>query len=353
MLILCILLSGCSLLPQEEQLQMTPVIPEYEKPAYQFISVTRDDLISEEHISCTYLSAQSESLSFPVDGVYYDTFFVSPGEQVEPGQLLAQLDCADVQQVLDEYQLSLKRLDLRLAAIEENRSLAQQRQKILLQDAPAEELSAALAEVKTRFDAQRESVLTEQKLLRMEMSVYEEQLAERKLYASISGIVTYLYQPKAGERSSSGQRMVAITNSDNYIFRANTSSWDLFPDGQEFVVETNSGTYAVTTVSPAVLGLTEPEKEEGKSANIYFQLQSPAPELSNGDSGTVTVVLESRKNVLTLPKKAIDTINGQSVVYYLDENGFKNYKPVTIGLTAGGKIEIVSGLAEGDQVIIG
>ena len=352
-LIFCILLSGCSLLPQEAQLQITPVIPEYEKPSYLFTSVERNTLALEESINCTYLSAQSESLRFSVGGVYYDTFFVSPGDHVEPGQLLAQLDCTDVQQALDAYQLSLKRLELRLEAIEEDRSLAKQRQKILLQDAPAEELRAALAEVDARFNAQRESIQVEQKLLRMEMSGYEEQLAQRKLYASISGIVTYLYQPKAGERSSDNQRIIDITNQDNYVFRANTGSWDLFPDGQDFVVVTSGGTYDVTTVPAAALGLEEPEKVEGKSANIYFLLHAPAPELSDGDYGTITIQLDSRENVLTLPEKAVDTINGQTVVYYLDETGFKQYKPITTGLATGGKVEIVSGLEFGDLVIIG
>lgn len=353
LLILCILLSGCSLLPQEAQLQITPVVPEYEKPTYRFATVERNTLVLEESVSCTYLSAQSESLRFPVSGLYYDTFFVSPGDHVEPGQLLAQLDCTDVQQTLDEYQLSLKRLELQLEAIEENRSLAKQRQKILLQDAPAEELRVALAEVDARFDAQQESIRVEQKLLRMEMSGYEQQLEERKLYASISGIITYLYQPKAGERSSESQRIIDITNQDNYVFRASTSSWGLFPEGEDFVVVASGGTYDVTVVPASTLGLEESEKVEGKTANIYFLLHSPAPELSNGDYGTITVCLDSRENVLTLTEKAIDSINGQTVVYFLDETGFKQYKPVTIGLATGGKVEIVSGLELGDQVIIG
>ena len=350
---LCILLSGCSLLPQEEQLQLTPVIPEYEKPSYRFITVERGDLLLEQRVSCSYLSAQSEGLSFPVDGVYYDTFFVSPGDRVEPGQLLAQLDCTDVQQRLDDFQLSLKRLDLNLAAVEENRKLAQQRQKILLQDAPAEELRAALADVNARFDAQRQALLDEQKLIKLEMSGYERQLAERKLYANISGIVTYLYQPEVNERSSAGQRMITISDPDNYIFRANTDRWELFPDGQEFQIESNDGVYAATTVPASVLGLPDSEKVEGRAAEIYFQLHFPAPELSSGASGVVVVRLDFRENVLTLPEKAIDTINGQSVVYYQDELGLKSYKIVTTGLIAGGKIEILSGLSEGEQVIVG
>ena len=350
---LCVLLSGCGLLPQEAQLQLAPVIPEYEKPSYQFASVERGDLLLEQRVSCNYQSAQTESLYFPVDGLYYDTFYVSPGDRVEPGQLLAQLDCTDIQQKLDDFQLSIKRLDLQLSAIEEDRSLALQRQKILLQDAPAEELRAALANVNARFDAQRKSLLDEKNLIHKEMSGYEQLLPQRKLYAGISGIVTYLYQPGVTERSSANQRIVTITDPDKYIFRMTTDKWDLFPDGQEFLVESSDGTYAVTAVPASALGLQDYEKVEGKSATVYLRLNSPAPELTDGASGVVVSQLASRENVLTLPEKAVDTIDGQTVVYYLDELGLKNYKPVETGLKAGGKIEIVSGLTDGEQVIIG
>lgn len=350
---LCILLSGCGLLPQEAQLQMAPVTPEYEKPTYLFTTVTRGDMLLEQRVSCNYQSAQTESLYFPVEGLYYDAFFVSPGDRVEPGQLLAQVDCADVQKKLDDYQLSVKRLDLQLAAIEEDRSLAQQRQKILLQDASAEELRAALANVNARFDAQRKSLLDEKNLILMEMNGYEQLLPQRKLYAGISGIVTYLYQPGVTERSSADQRIVTITDPDKYIFRMSTDKWDLFPDGQEFVVESGGEAYTVTAVPASELGLSDYEKVEGKTATVYLRLHSPAPELTDGASGVVVVQLASRENILTLPEKAVDTINGQTVVYYLDELGLKNYKPVETGLKTGGKIEIVSGLVDGEQVIIG
>ena len=330
---------------------MAPVFPEYEKPSYQYVAVERGDLLLEQRISCSYQSAQTEYLSFPVDGLFFDTFYVSPGERVEAGQLLAQLDCSDLQTKLDAFQLSIDQLDLQLAAIEENRALAQQRQKILLKDAPAEELRAALSKSNARFDAQRQSLLDERNLIRMEMAGYEQQLPLRKLYAGIDGIVTYLYQPKVGERCASYQQIATITDPEKYVFRMSTEKWDLFPEGQEFVVEAKGTTYTVVVVSASVLGLPDAEKEQGKAATVYLQLRTPDPELADGTSGVVVFQTESRENVLILPEKAVDVINGQHVVYYLDELGLKNYKPVEIGLKAHGMIEIVSGLTEGEQVI--
>lgn len=352
-LILCILLSGCNLLPQEEQLQIAPVFPEYEREPFQFVTVERGDLQLVQRITCTYLSVQKEALNFPVSGVYYDEFFVKAGDRVEAGQLLAQLDCSDIQDDLDSCQRSLTKLSIRMDAVEEDRTLALQRQKIALQDAPAEELNAALASVNARFDAQRQSLLDEQSILRVEEQQYLSKIDQRKLYANISGIVTYLYQPSAGEHSSSSRRIAMITNTDAFVFRADTSYWALFPDGQEFFITVNGIPYAATAVPGSSLGQPESEKVEGESAYVYFRLNSAAPEMEDGTSGVITVQLDARENVLILPKDAIDTIYGQTVVYYEDENGLKSYKPVETGLEAGSNIEIISGLEEGDRVIIG
>ena len=50
--------------------------------------------------------------------------------------------------------------------------------------------------------------------------------------------------------------------------------------------------------------------------------------------------------------EAVKTANGQKIVYCLDENGMKIMKNVETGLKAGEWIEIVSGLEEGDSVVL-
>jgi hypothetical protein len=39
-------------------------------------------------------------------------------------------------------------------------------------------------------------------------------------------------------------------------------------------------------------------------------------------------------------------------VYYQDEHGMKNYKIVEVGMAANGMIEVISGLTEGECIII-
>lgn len=72
--------------------------------------------------------------------------------------------------------------------------------------------------------------------------------------------------------------------------------------------------------------------------------------LKSGLNGTVRVIIQQRDNVLTLPVEAIQEDSSGSFVLMAD--GQQTKAPVEVGISDGRIIEIVSGLAEGDSVII-
>ena len=66
----------------------------------------------------------------------------------------------------------------------------------------------------------------------------------------------------------------------------------------------------------------------------------------------IKVVLDSREDVLYVNKKAIKTAGGKQFVYVLNESGLRESKDVTVGAEFGDVIEILSGLKEGDSVLL-
>ena len=75
-------------------------------------------------------------------------------------------------------------------------------------------------------------------------------------------------------------------------------------------------------------------------------------DLRNGMSADVTISVESRTNVLTVPTRAIVQNNGQKIVRVLVNEEIQE-KEVVVGLRGdGGTTEILSGLSEGDIVVI-
>jgi multidrug efflux pump subunit AcrA (membrane-fusion protein) len=85
---------------------------------------------------------------------------------------------------------------------------------------------------------------------------------------------------------------------------------------------------------------------------VYVQPDSVPAYFKSGMSATVNFAQESRQNALLLPVRAVRKKNGQSFVF--TDGTDKPIVPlqVTTGLDNGTSIEIISGLSEGDKVVI-
>lgn len=115
-----------------------------------------------------------------------------------------------------------------------------------------------------------------------------------------------------------------------------TFNVDAFP-GEEF-------TGAVTAIYPrAVI--------QSNVVNYIttIAIENPDGKLKPDMTANVTVSLDERKGVLAVPDRALRRERGRTVVYVADGAGVAA-REVKVGLRGGGMAEIVSGLAEGEQV---
>ncbi len=80
---------------------------------------------------------------------------------------------------------------------------------------------------------------------------------------------------------------------------------------------------------------------------------SVPPVFRSGMSANVEIVEDSRQDVLTLPREAVKS-EGKThyVLVPAEEGGQPNRRPVQTGLSDGRIVEIVSGLEEGDAVLV-
>ena len=347
-----LMLSSCSLLPEEETFSRAPVIREYEKEEFKLAFAERGDMVLEQKISCTYVPVQVEGLKYTVGGEYFGETFVKVGDSVKKGQLLAQLDLTNVESQIESCRMQIEKLGMRLAALEENRALALERQRIQMDTATEAELDEALEQINRQYDDQKRSLDDELEITQLQLKECEAERDKRQLRAGIDGTVTYVRSVTAGERSVAGDRFISIADATTSLFRADTQYWDRLKPGDEFIITANKKEYEAVVASEAELGIAEQEKTEGEIAYVYLLLKNPVFDLEDGDRGTFTLVLDSRTDVLMVPENAVTTANGESIVYYQNEDGLKAYKTVVTGLTANKKVEIVSGLTEGESVIV-
>ena len=94
-LLLCNL-TGCMLLPKEEEDRRVTFVNADELEQYSFISPERMDLKKILEIPCVYKQLQEESLSFKVEGKAIESVNVSVDETVKKGTLLASLEIGNL-----------------------------------------------------------------------------------------------------------------------------------------------------------------------------------------------------------------------------------------------------------------
>jgi multidrug efflux pump subunit AcrA (membrane-fusion protein) len=105
-----------------------------------------------------------------------------------------------------------------------------------------------------------------------------------------------------------------------------------------------SWTGIVSEVSPVI---------DPKSRTLKTQLRflKPDTRIKSGMFATIRLVTESRTNVLVIPRNAVINTYGSWVVFIVRDNVAQR-KTVMLGLESDTTVEIISGIAEGDLVVI-
>jgi len=108
--------------------------------------------------------------------------------------------------------------------------------------------------------------------------------------------------------------------------------------GQEFVGE-------VTRLSP-VLNPTS------RTLEIALSLEDPDRLIKSGMFPSITILTERLEDVVVITRSSVLYEGSQAYVYIVDKTNIAEKKPIKIGLVVDDKAEVLSGLEEGQRVII-
>lgn len=100
----------------------------------------------------------------------------------------------------------------------------------------------------------------------------------------------------------------------------------------------------ITSVPPQVNAQT-------KAYHVTLEIDNTDGLIKGGMYGEVHLVVDKKENILVIPQYAIVDFESNKVVYVV-ENGKAVRKTVTVGLTVGDMAEILSGLSQGDSLIV-
>lgn len=352
LLLMPFLLSGCSLLPAEEEIHTAPLLRTVPPLSFETETVQRGDLIKTVKISCKYVPVQSVGLSFPISGEYFDKIFVQAGDHVQAGQLLAQLELGDIEAQIAAIRSAMEEIGMRADNLGRKYQLAHERCEILHQGENDAARAQAFSQLESEYAAQEQSYADQMYLQQLQLSQLEEKLKARQIFAPFEGTITFAKKLADGEKSQARISVITLVDSATTLFRCDTKYWPYFQPGDCHQIEVGGEKLEAIVTDEAALGLEAKEKLPDKSANIYLMLREPNFELEEGDYGYLTLILDQRPNALHVSEAAVSHAGEQAIVYYLRPDGVKAYKPIETGITVGDRVEVISGLDEGEQIIV-
>jgi membrane fusion protein (multidrug efflux system) len=259
-----------------------------------------------------------------ISGKISDIFF-EEGSRVAAEQLLLKIDDSEL---VAEQQRALYRVQLA--------ERAEIRQKQLLDDGviSSETYDVALGELN---------------VLRAELQLIEAQLLKTEIRAPFSGVIG-LRWVSPGSYLSSQTRIASLNDLDpvklDFTVPEKYSTLMKAEDEISFEVEGFERTF------PGTIYAVEPSIDAStRSLRVRARCPNPDGFLVPGAFANVELVLRSVPDALTVPSIAvIPELGGKKVFVY--EDGAAQPRPVETGIRSDTAVQITSGLAEGDLVII-
>lgn len=192
------------------------------------------------------------------------------------------------------------------------------------------------------------------KTAKANVDYYRAQLAKTVLRAPISGVVTK-QDAKIGEIVSANTTIVSLISASQFEIEANVPEADIAKVKVGNDAKVTLDAYGRDVVFEATVTAIDPAETVIDGVATYkttLQFLNDDERIKSGMTANIDILGDKRENVLAVPQRAIIRKNGDSFVRIVDGESFKEVK-VEIGLRgSGGNIEIISGINEGDRVII-
>lgn len=314
-------LSGCYFLPDEEEILPPPTVKQSEV-TYSTVTAKVKDLAKQIIASGSIASASVDNQSFSAQGGVLKDIYVFPGDVVEEGQLIAELETYDLDEKISTQELYVKRA----------------------------QLTHQIAVEKEYSQAEIDKAALDIELEKNDLNKLYEQKNDAKLYATSSGTVSAITSKSIGEYVNVGESIATLIDvTDLYI--------TIYPnDLTVFKLDTPvqiriDGVFYDGYVSLSADMLTSDMVENQKYyAQVKFTDASDIG-LMVGNLADVILVLDKREDVVVVSNNLIKKVDGKQVVYVL-EDGKKVAREVEIGLQTGSESEIISGISAGEEIVI-
>lgn len=318
--------AGCGFLAKETE-EPSPVLPPPVKSEKAIYTVIRGDITEQISLRARLAPARSVDLSYPTNG-RLKAVHVRAGDQVQAGQLLAEL-------YVEEITHQLARTEIQ-----------HEQAKLALEDATyrAQFKSGPLAENEVK---QRE---LDVQAAALELGRWQQALAESRLVAPFEGQITGI-GARPGDSVTAHLPFMTLVDPRDLLVEADVDEASLprLSIGQrarlEFSGLADAGMGVIVEMPTPTVG-TAPSSTEPKRLKVRLEKTNAAAQM--GMVGKVYVLLQEKREVLLLPKAALRRFGNRTYVLMQEP---RREVDVVLGIEGETEVEILRGLQEGDQII--
>ena len=300
-----------------------------------------------------------------------ETMAVTLGQAVSAGDLIAQIDSQDQHNDVLQAEAELANINAQIAAKNASLKKAQltldRLNELNKQNyASQEDVESAIADLAV-YEAELEALRAQKSSAEVNVSTAKIALDRTMVTAPISGTVVAVVvdEGQTVNANTTSPTLVKLANLDKMLVKAEISEADVVhvAAGQKvsFTIlgePDNAFAATVRDIEPAPSEIEDSDTISTDEAIYYngiLEVDNPDHVLRIGMTTQVSVVLDEALDVLTVPAAALNTgAEGQRFVVVYDAiSGAEKMQPVEVGLNDKVTAEILSGVNEGDLVVIG
>ncbi|WP_164725517.1 efflux RND transporter periplasmic adaptor subunit [Burkholderia cenocepacia] len=338
-------------------------------PRYDTVRVARGSISDVVLATGTMDSSSVVNVGAQVSGEIKN-MYVSLGDQVTKGQMIAEIDSATQVNALNTARATLSSIDGQIesetATVEQDRIAFDRMRRLAESDAGSQQdMDNARLVYKAALGSLR-SLQGQHAAARIAVSTAQVALAYTKIQAPGDGMVVAVLAVQ-GQTVNANQitpNIVMLADPEKLIIRTSISEIDIgkIKLRQKASISLLGGSReyhgTVRSISPAPHDFDSPNtiKSEKQQSAIMFDVvidvDDPDKQLRLGTTAKVRMIVASASYALLLPSELVNVLpGGRKGFVQVLENGKPLLRQVTIGIDNGAVVQILDGLQPGALVV--
>ncbi len=201
-----------------------------------------------------------------------------------------------------------------------------------------------------KIESQYNQIKAAEKKAQSNLELQEDQLKNSNIISPIEGVVAEV-RGHRGENVGAGQPLVYVVNVDPIILKTEVSSQNLKDIELNQKVEVSIRAYSDEKFEGFVKNISPVVDPFSRTAKLEIQIANGNQKIKAGMFAQSKIHIKTLNQSLSLPKRAVFYKDKQAFVYIV-ENKKANEIPVQVGLEQGDTIQVVSGVKQGQVVVV-